>query len=138
MDIGSRIRQLREEKGMSQVDIEEMAGLHRTYVSRVENSHILPSLETLQRFAAVLDVPMYRLFYTPGSPLSSAPTLWKTLEELARGEGAEGANARFLLELKQYSSKIRDRDREALLALAHRLAAPAAAPAGCSRETNLS
>ncbi len=128
MDIGPRIRQLREEKGLSQGDIEEIAGLHRTYVSRVENSHILPSLETLQRFAAVLDVPLYRLFYAPGSPLSSSsPTLWKTLEKLAKGEDQEGANARFLLKLKPYASKIPKRDRDALLALAKRLATPAGA-----------
>src|SRR6516165_3201098 len=114
MDIGPRIRQLREEKGLSQGDIEEITGLHRTYISRVENSHVLPSLETLQRFAGVLDVPMYRLFYIPGSPVSSAsPTLWKTLEERAAGNGQEGANARFLLKLKLYTSKIQDRDLDA-------------------------
>jgi len=130
MDIGTRIRQLREEKGLSQGDIGEIAGLDRTYVSRVENSHVLPSLETLERFATALDVPMYRLFYTPGNGLTGAsPTLWKTLEEHAHGDGPEGANARFLLKLKPYASRIVDRDRDALLALARRLAATTGAAA---------
>ena len=63
MLIGTRLRQLREEKHMSQGDIEERTGLLRCYVSRVENGHTVPSLETLERFAAVLDVPLYQLFY---------------------------------------------------------------------------
>ncbi len=123
MDIGPRLRQLREQKGLSQGDIQETAGLLRTYVSRVENGHIVPSLETLERFAAVLDVPMYRLFYpAEGPPSSGNLTPRKTLEQLAEEEGKEGVNARFLLTLKGHASKIVDRDREVLLALAKRLA----------------
>ena len=64
MLIGTRLRQLREQKHMSQGDIEERTGLLRCYVSRVENGHTVPSLETLERFAAVLDVPLYQLFYS--------------------------------------------------------------------------
>ena len=47
MLIGARLRQLREQKQMSQGDIEERTGLLRCYVSRVENGHTVPSLETL-------------------------------------------------------------------------------------------
>jgi transcriptional regulator with XRE-family HTH domain len=62
--IGQRIRQIREQKKLSQGDIEETTGLLRCYVSRVENGHTVPSLETLERFAAALDIPLYRFFYT--------------------------------------------------------------------------
>jgi transcriptional regulator with XRE-family HTH domain len=123
MDIGPRLRQLREQKGLSQGDIEETAGLLRTYVSRVENGHIVPTLETLERFAAVLDVPMYRLFYTAAGPPSNGNLARrKTLGQMAEEEGKERVNARFLLKLKGHTSKIVDRDREVLLALAKRLA----------------
>jgi len=85
MDIGSRIRQLREEKGLSQGQIEKITGLPRTYVSRVENSLVLPSLETLERLGAALQVPMHRLFYGPRHRLSNAsPTLWTYWRSIAR------------------------------------------------------
>ena len=94
MDIGPRIRQLREEKGLSQGEIEKITGLHRTYVSRVENSHVLPSLETLERLGAALQVPMYRLFYGPRHRLSSAsPTLWSYWRSVA-GQSAGRCHAR--------------------------------------------
>ncbi|MCL5670400.1 MAG: helix-turn-helix domain-containing protein, partial [Acidobacteria bacterium] len=63
MGIGERIKELREQKHLSQGDIEERTGLLRCYISRVENGHTVPSLETLERFAGALDVPLYKLFY---------------------------------------------------------------------------
>jgi transcriptional regulator with XRE-family HTH domain len=72
MLIGQRIRQLREQKGLSQGDLEAATGLLRGYISRVENGHTVPSLETLERFAAALDVPLYQLFYTAeGGPAAA-------------------------------------------------------------------
>jgi transcriptional regulator with XRE-family HTH domain len=118
MEIGPRLRQLREEKGLSQLDIEEITGLLRTYVSRVENGYIVPSLETLERFAAALDVPMHVLFY----PSAGSFRQRKSPEQPAEEEGRDRAAARFLLKLKGYSSKIVDKDREVLLAVAKRLA----------------
>ena len=123
MPIGTRIRELRAQKGMSQGDIEEITGLLRCYISRVENGHTIPSLETLERFAAALDIPLYRFFYT-GEDLPSTPNLTPrvTLEQLAEDDGKEGTNARFLLKLKRYADKIVDGDREVILSLAKRLA----------------
>jgi len=63
MIIGRRIRQLREERNLSQADIEERTGLLRVYISRVENGHTIPSLETLERLAAALEIPLHQLFY---------------------------------------------------------------------------
>jgi len=61
--IGERLRALREEKKFSQGDIEKKTGLLRCYISRVENGHTVPAIETLEKFARVLEVPMYQLFY---------------------------------------------------------------------------
>jgi transcriptional regulator with XRE-family HTH domain len=58
MIIGDRLRALREEKKFSQGDIEKKTGLLRCYVSRVENGHTVPSVETLEKFARALEVPM--------------------------------------------------------------------------------
>jgi len=74
MLIGSRLRQLREQRHMSQGDIENRTGLLRCYISRVENGHTVPSLETLERFAGVLDVPLYQLFWN-GEEVPETPSL---------------------------------------------------------------
>lgn len=62
MIIGERLKHLREEKNMSQGEIEEKTGLLRCYVSRVENGHTVPAIETLEKFARALDVELYQLF----------------------------------------------------------------------------
>lgn len=123
MLIGSRLRQLRTEKGLSQGDIENATGLLRCYISRVENGHTIPSLETLERFAAVLDIPLYQLFYEGGeAPATPNLTPRSTLEELAEEGGKTGQDARFLLKLKGLVARVGEPDREVLLALAKKLA----------------
>jgi len=62
MVIGDRLKALRVQKNMSQGDIEKRTGLLRCYISRVENGHTVPSVDTLERLAQALQVPMYRLF----------------------------------------------------------------------------
>jgi transcriptional regulator with XRE-family HTH domain len=62
MVIGDKLRTLREQKSLSQGDIEKRTGLLRCYISRVENGHTVPSVDTLEKMARALEVPMYRLF----------------------------------------------------------------------------
>jgi transcriptional regulator with XRE-family HTH domain len=63
MDIGKRLRGLREAKGLSQGDIEKRSGLLRCYLSRVECGHTVPSLVTLEKWVKALDLELYQLFY---------------------------------------------------------------------------
>ena len=63
MVIGDRLKELREAKELSQGDIEKRSGLLRCYISRVENGHTVPAVETLEKMARALEVPMYRLFH---------------------------------------------------------------------------
>jgi transcriptional regulator with XRE-family HTH domain len=123
MAIGARIRQLRTKGGLSQGDIERVTGLLRCYTSRVENGHTIPSLETLERYAAAFGLPLYQLFY-PGDEPPPTPNLTprKTLEELAGEEGKQGVDARFLLKLKSLAEHIGESDRQVLLSLAKKLA----------------
>ncbi len=123
MSIGARIRQIREQRGLSQGDIEKATGLLRCYTSRVENGHTVPSLETLERFAAALEVPLYKLFYTGEDP-PATPNLTRreTLEELAQEDSKEGSDALFLLKLRALLRRIREPDRQVLLTLAKKLA----------------
>ena len=123
MLIGARLRQLRETKKLSQGDIEKATGLLRCYISRVENGHTVPSLETLERFATALEVPVYKLFFEGDDP-PQTPNLTprRTLEEMAQEEGKVGAEARFLLKFKRLLGQLGNPDREVLLTLAKKLA----------------
>jgi transcriptional regulator with XRE-family HTH domain len=62
MVIGEELKALREQKNMSQGDIEKRTGLLRCYLSGVENGHTVPSVDTLERLARALQIPMYRFF----------------------------------------------------------------------------
>lgn len=74
MDIGTRLRELREAKEFSQGDIEKRTGLLRCYISRVECGHTVPSLETLEKWARALDLELYQLFFVgKGEPEALKP-----------------------------------------------------------------
>ena len=122
MVIGRRLRNLREEKNLSQGDIEKRAGLLRCYISRVENGHTVPSLETLERLAAALEVPLYQLFYEGDEP-PPLPNLSarQTTEDLALNEEAEKEN-RFFEKVRRVLGRIDEKDRQLLLYMAQKLA----------------
>ncbi|HEY6293572.1 MAG TPA: helix-turn-helix transcriptional regulator [Terriglobia bacterium] len=123
MDIGKRLRQLREERNLSQGDIERETGLYRSYISRVEGGHMRPALPTLERFARALDVPLYWLFYPgTGHPVAPNPEP-SVLEDLADEAGPTGTEARFLMEMHGLWKDMSEPDRRLLLGVADRLAA---------------
>ena len=62
MDIGKRLRQVREAKGLSQHDLEGLTGLPRTHISQIENGHSTPSFRVLERWAKALDIELHELF----------------------------------------------------------------------------
>src|SRR5271155_4453713 len=68
MQIGQRLKTLREEKNFSQGTIEKATGLLRCYVSRVENGHTVPTVETLEKWARALDMPLYKVMYEGDEP----------------------------------------------------------------------
>jgi transcriptional regulator with XRE-family HTH domain len=117
MLIGKRLRDLREQLSLSQGDIERRTGLLRCYISRVENGHTVPSLETLERMAAALEVPLYELFYEGNGSPSNRPDA----KELAKEAEAEG-EARFLEKVKRLTERIDEKDHQLLLYVAQKLA----------------
>ncbi len=71
MEIGKRLRQLRLAKGLTQGDIERRCGLLRAYISRVEGGRTVPSLATLEKWAAALEIEPYQLLFEgTGRPLA--------------------------------------------------------------------
>src|SRR5581483_11445920 len=95
MVIGRRLRTLREEKNLSQGDIEKRTGMFRCYISRVENGHTVPSFETLEKFARALEVPLYQLFYDGDEP-PAIPRLTKRRSAGEMAWGSSGKDARLL------------------------------------------
>src|SRR5579863_9650045 len=93
MIIGERLRALRDEKKLSQGDIEKKTGLLRCYVSRVEHGHTVPSVETLEKIARALEIPMYKVFYE-SEELPKLPNLLKrkSAEDILWGSSGKDAN----------------------------------------------
>jgi len=120
MIIGDRLRALREEKNLSQGDIEKRTGLVRPYISRIENNHTVPAIETLEKIARALEIPMYQLFYDGEEPpkLPNLPKR-KTDEHLC---GSSGKDARFLNKLRRLLGKADANDRKLLLHMVRKMA----------------
>ena len=101
--------------------MEKRSGLLRVYISRIENGHTIPSLETLEKFANALDVPLYQLFYDGEEPpeLPNLPER-KTADEVAWGGSPE--ETRFLSRMARLLERLNDNDRRLLLHMAQRMA----------------
>jgi transcriptional regulator with XRE-family HTH domain len=112
MLVGARLRDLREQKNLSQGHIEKRTGLLRCYVSRVENGHTVPSLDTLEKWARALDLPLYQIFYEGENTAPPKP------EE----KGLSRVDARFLMQMRRALSHTKETDRQMLLAMARKMA----------------
>jgi transcriptional regulator with XRE-family HTH domain len=120
MIIGERLRALREEKNLSQGDIEKRTGLLRCYISRVENGHTVPAVETLEKMARALEVPLYQLFYDGGEPPKQARSAKrKSADEIAFG--ARGKETRFLFNLRRLLGRMDEADRRLILYMAQKM-----------------
>jgi transcriptional regulator with XRE-family HTH domain len=121
MVIADRLRALRTEKHLSQGDIEQRTGLLRCYISRVENGHTVPAIETLEKLAHAMQVPMYQIFYDGDEP----PALPKLPKRKGAGEGGwgdSGKGARDLDRFRTLLARIKEPDRKLLLHMAQKMA----------------
>jgi transcriptional regulator with XRE-family HTH domain len=112
INIGVTIRSFRLQRGMSQGDIEKRTGLLRCYLSRVENGHTVPSLDTLQKIASALDLPLSQFFA-------------EDTDREFLGNALSGEEIRFLTQVQRYSSQLTENDRRLLLAMVRKFAATA-------------
>jgi len=113
MKIGTTIRAHRLQRGLSQGDIEKKTGLLRCYLSRVENGHTVPSLDTLSKIAVALDVPISQFFSDDG------------VERHAHAQKLSDEELKFLTQIRRYSPNLNENDRKLLLAMARKFAATA-------------
>lgn len=123
MLIGDRICAIREAKKMSQGDIEKRCGLLRAYISRIENGHTVPTVETLEKLARALGVRMYQLFYEGKKP-SKSPPLPKDVTAGEMAFGRSKKEARFLTKLRRLLARMNHGERRLLLYTAQKMARP--------------
>ncbi|MGB8012193.1 MAG: helix-turn-helix transcriptional regulator [Terriglobales bacterium] len=113
MNIGETIRNFRLQRSMSQGDIEKRTGLLRCYLSRVENGHTIPSLDTLAKIAGAMDLALSQ-FFSEGHSNGHGH---KGLPQLSDDE------VRFLSQMRRYSANLNDSDRKLVLAMVKKMAA---------------
>jgi transcriptional regulator with XRE-family HTH domain len=119
MDIGTRIRELRIAKNLSQGDIEKRTGLVRSYTSRVENGHTVPSVGTLEKYARALEVPLYRIFTDEVSV--KVPKLLRLKDDSSLW-GSRGKERDAFQKLAKALSRMDEQDRKLLLSMAEGMA----------------
>jgi transcriptional regulator with XRE-family HTH domain len=114
INIGETIRNYRLQKGMSQGDIEKRTGLLRCYLSRVENGHTIPSLDTLSKIAGAMEIALSQFFSESGHANGS-----KGLPQLSDDE------VRFLSQVRRYATNLNESDRKLVLAMVKKMASNA-------------
>lgn len=120
MVISDRLRAIREQKDLSQGDIEKRTGLKRCYVSRVENGHTVPSIETLEKLARAPEVPMYQIFYDGEAP-PQIPVRPKEGSTESDGWGSSGESGKFFQQLRQLLGRVSQADRKIILHMTFQL-----------------
>jgi transcriptional regulator with XRE-family HTH domain len=119
MEIGAKLRELREAKNLSQGDIQKRTGLFRTYTSRVENGYTVPSIENLEKYASALEVPLYRFF--TDEVAVKAPKLLKLPSDTSLW-GNRGKERSELQLLVRALLRMDEQDRKLLLSMAQGMA----------------
>jgi transcriptional regulator with XRE-family HTH domain len=121
MLVGERLKAVRESKNLSQGHIEQRTGLLRCYVSRVENMHTVPSIDTLEKWAKALDISMAELFSETGkAPKPLVVFKGKNGHRLSSKETKMAERVNDLI------GRMRTRDQNLLLNMARQLARRAA------------
>lgn len=120
MLIGQRLRDIRESKNLTQDDIAKATGFMRPYVSRIENGHTVPSVESLRKWAQVLGMAVYQILYESEN---EPPEPWKLpIDPEQNLWGNSRRQAGQLDRLRRYLAKMSESDRNTLLAFAARVA----------------
>ncbi|MGH9712655.1 MAG: helix-turn-helix domain-containing protein [Candidatus Acidiferrales bacterium] len=127
MDVGDRFRALRKLKKLSQSEIERRTGLLRCYISRVENGHSVPTIDTLEKMARAIEVPLYQLFYD-GEKAPKAPIRPKSRTRDNTAWGSSGKDARVLHRFHKLLNNTNEKDRRLLLFIAQKLASSVGRP----------
>jgi transcriptional regulator with XRE-family HTH domain len=117
MLIGEKLKALRTQKNMSQGEIERRTGLMRCYISRVENGHTVPAIETLEKMTRAIGVPLYQIFYNGEKPPAQHPPQF-----VDGGWGSSGRDAKTLGRFRRLLKRTAEADRRLLFCVAQKMA----------------
>jgi transcriptional regulator with XRE-family HTH domain len=116
MEIGERLKAIREQKDLSQGDVEKRTGLLRCYISRVENGHTVPAIETIEKLARAMEIPMYALFYETKVQES------RSLPSAGIGWGSSRRDARTLHRFRKLMGRMNAANQTLLFHMAQKMA----------------
>ena len=119
MQIGAKLRETRDAKNLSQGDIQKRTGLFRCYTSRVENGYTVPTVETLEKYATALEIPLYRLFTEEDSV--KMPKLQQPKDD-SSSWGTHGKERDAFQTLAKALARMDEQDRKLLLSMAQGMA----------------
>ncbi len=104
--IGQRIRNYRNEQNLSQEKLAELCGCHPTYIGQIERGEKNATLESIDRIASALKVPLSQLFENPGGEEQTDSIALKCYEFLSEKSRAEQEQLyRILLDVDAYKKR---------------------------------
>jgi transcriptional regulator with XRE-family HTH domain len=95
-------------------------GLLRFYISRVENNHSLPAIETLEKMAHAMEIPLYQLFFDGNDP-PKALDLSKRCSGDRTAWGHSGKDGRVFDRFRGLLSRMGESDPKLLLAMTQKM-----------------
>jgi transcriptional regulator with XRE-family HTH domain len=117
MNIGRRLRELRESRNLSQGDLEVRSGLLRCYTSRVEHGHTVPGVETIEKYANALGIALVAFFSNEVNAPQREPPFTSRDPDWGSTPRERLQNHKIITGL----AKMNERDRHLVLALVQRL-----------------
>jgi transcriptional regulator with XRE-family HTH domain len=120
INVGTRICAERKARNLSQADLERRCGLARCRISWLEHGRAIPTIETLERIADALEIPVHRLLLEDQGHAreSSLP-----VDSRKQGSGRQGKKgARVFGELRRHLRRMCDEDKVLLVFIAEKMA----------------
>ena len=104
--IGQRIRNYRTQQNLSQEKLAEMAGCHPTYIGQLERGEKNATLESVEKIASALNIPLSRLFEKLGDNEQEDSIPLKCYEFVSSKTKAEQKHLyKMLIEMDKYKNK---------------------------------
>jgi len=105
--VGQRIRNYRTKLGLSQERLAELSGCHPTYIGQVERGEKNATLESIEKIAAALDIPLSKLFEKLGNRNDDKKDIPLECYELFSEKSQEEQERlyRILLEIDKYKNE---------------------------------
>lgn len=105
--VGQRIRNYRTNNGLSQEKLAELSGCHPTYIGQLERGEKNATIESIDKIATALNVPMSKLFEQLGGQTDGARNIPLECYEFLSSKTSDEQEQlfRILLEMDKYRSE---------------------------------